>query len=103
MKQHRHPHHLPRPLAAACAAACLLAATGAQAAEGYKLRQSPVGLFGGEMAASADNPGFFGTASLSFTTIDRVVDGNGNDITVLARSVPLPTATPTAGRIPNGT
>ncbi len=92
-----------RPLPAACAALCLCGALGAQAAEGYKLRQSPVGLFGGEIAANADNPGFFGTAALSFTTIDRVVDGSGNDITVAARSVPLPTGTPTAGRVPNGT
>jgi hypothetical protein len=94
------PHTLPlRALPLAC---LLLAAGTAQAAEGYKLRQSPVGLFGGEMAASADNPGFFGTASLSVTTIDRIVDGNGNDIAVMARSLPLPTATPTGGRVPNG-
>lgn len=91
-----------RPLSAACAAAGLLATLGAQAAEGYKLRQSPVGLFGGEIAAKSDNPGFFGTAALSFTTIDQIVDANGNDIGVAARSVPLPTGTPTAGRVPNG-
>jgi hypothetical protein len=91
-----------RLLPTACTAACVFATLGAQAAEGYKLRQSPVGLFGGEMAASADNPGFFGTASLSITTIDHIVDNNGNDIGVLARSVPLPTGTPTGGKVPNG-
>jgi hypothetical protein len=30
----------------------------AQAAESYKLRQAPIGAFGGEIAAPADNPDF---------------------------------------------
>ncbi|MCF8169010.1 MAG: transporter [Rhodoferax sp.] len=57
-----------------------LAASSAQAAEGYKLRQAPVGAFGGEMASGADNPGLFGTASLTQIDIYKVVDGSGNEI-----------------------
>lgn len=78
-------------------------ATPGHAAEGYKLRQSPVGVFGGEIAAPVENPGFFGTAVLSHTRIGRVVDDQGNDIAVPARTVPLPTGTPTGGAVPNGT
>ena len=58
----------------------LVCGVNATAAESYKLRQSPVGMFGGEMAASADNPGFFGTASLTQLEIYKVVDGDGNQI-----------------------
>jgi hypothetical protein len=85
---------------------CLaLAAIGmnAQAGEGYKLRQSAVGLFGGEMAASADNPGFFGTVGLTSADIYKIVDGSGNKIVLPGRTVPLPTGTPTGGALPNGT
>ena len=62
--------------------ALALAAIGLQASagEGYKLRQSPVGAFGGEMAAGPDNPGFFGTASLSQIRISKFVDENGNKV-----------------------
>lgn len=73
-------------------ACCLaLAATGmnAIAGEGYKLRQSPIGAFGGEMAAPVDNPGLFGTASLTHLNISKAVDGNGNNITLPAQTVPL--------------
>lgn len=60
---------------------CLLACgLNAQAAESYKLRQAPVGAFGGEIAASADNPGFFGTASLTQLQIYKIVDANGNNV-----------------------
>jgi len=52
----------------------------AQAAESYKLRQAPVGAFGGEIAASADNPGFFGTASLTQLQIYKIADANGNNV-----------------------
>ncbi len=52
----------------------------AQAAESYKLRQPPVGAFGGEMAASADKPGFFGTASLTQLQIYKIADASGNDV-----------------------
>jgi hypothetical protein len=61
---------------------CLLACSmNAQAAESYKLRQAPVGAFGGEIAASADNPGFFGTASLTQLQIYKIADANGNNVT----------------------
>ena len=60
---------------------CLLACgLNAQAAESYKLRQAPVGAFGGEIAASADNPGFFGTASLTQLQIYKISDANGNNV-----------------------
>jgi hypothetical protein len=60
---------------------CLLACgLNAQAAESYKLRQAPVGAFGGEIAASADNPGFFGTASLTQLQIYKIADANGNNV-----------------------
>jgi hypothetical protein len=52
----------------------------AQAAESYKLRQAPVGAFGGEIAASADKPGFFGTASLTNLRIYSIADAAGNDV-----------------------
>ena len=52
----------------------------AQAAENYKLRQAPVGAFGGEIAAGADNPGLFGTASLTYLDIYKVVGANGKDV-----------------------
>ena len=74
----------------------------AHAGEGYKLRQSPVGAFGGEIAAQTDNPGFFGTIALSHASIDRVADENGNDITLPTRSVPLPTGPYTLNRVPDG-
>ena len=52
----------------------------AQAAESYKLRQAPIGAFGGEIAAPADKPGFFGTASLTNLQIYKLADAAGNDI-----------------------
>ncbi len=88
------------------AASCLtLLATGlgASASEGSKLRQAPVGAFGGEIAAPADNPGLFGTASLTFLDIYKVVDGAGDNIGLPAKNVPLPTGTPTGGAVANGT
>ncbi len=61
--------------------AFLSGSMGSFAGENYKLRQSPVGAFGGEIAAGADNPGFFGTASITTLDITSVVDGNGFEIT----------------------
>ena len=52
----------------------------AQAAESYKLRQAPVGAFGGEIAAPADNPGFFGTVSLTQLQIYKIADAAGNNV-----------------------
>jgi hypothetical protein len=71
--------------------AVLLAATGVSASEGFKTRQSPIGAFGGEISAGADNPGFFGTAVTTYVHIYKVADNDGNDIAVTGRSIPLPT------------
>lgn len=75
----------------------------ALASEGSKLRQAPIGSFGGEIAAGVDNPGLFGTVSLTQTRITKVVDGDGNDVALPARTVPLPTSVPTRGAVPDGT
>jgi hypothetical protein len=93
----------------AVAAAAALALGGAaclptHAAEGFKLRQSAVSVLGGEMAAGGDNPGFFGTASLSIARIHGVVDGNGQPYTLpLPATVDLPTASKAGLPIPDGT
>ena len=86
--------------------ALALAAIGLQASagEGYKLRQSPVGVFGGEMAAGAENPGFFGTASLSQVRVSKFVGDNGNSVKPAA--IPpykLSPALPYAVTFPEGT
>jgi hypothetical protein len=73
------------------------------AAEGFRLRHPPVGLFGPEIAARVDNPGFFGTAALSHARVDEVVGNNGDTLTLPARVLPLPTGAPTGGAVPNGT
>lgn len=103
----RHPLHRPSAsqhllARAALALAAASLATPALASEGYKMRQSPVGVFGGEMAAPADNPGFFGTVALSVADIYKVVDGQGNRIGVPARVVPLPLSGPTKGAVGDG-
>ena len=73
--------------------AFLSGSVGSFAGENYKLRQSPVGAFGGEIAAGADNPGFFGTASITTLDIASVVDGNGNGIKVPAATNIFPRGT----------
>lgn len=101
-----YPHHPSSSFTifqAACCLALLVAASHASAGEGSKLRQSPVGAFGGEIAAPADNPGLFGTASLTYLNIYQVVDGSGQAISLSPKTLPLPTATPTGGLIANGT
>jgi hypothetical protein len=70
--------------------AFLSGSVGSFAGENYKLRQSPVGAFGGEIAAGADNPGLFGTASISMLDISSIVDGNGNGIKVPAATKTFP-------------
>jgi hypothetical protein len=87
----------------ASAAVCLLASANAHASEGFRLRQAPIGIFGGEIAAAADNPGFFGTVSLTHTNIFKVVDNNGDEQKLPARAIPLPTGAPSRGAVPNGT
>ena len=83
--------------------ALIVAGVNAGASEGSRSRQSPVGAFGGEIAAPADNPGLFGTASLTYLNSYTVVDSKGDPIAVAGRTVPLPTGTPTGGAVPNGT
>lgn len=68
-------------LKTALSLACLASAFSAYSSENYRMRQSPIGAFGGEIAAPADNPGLFGTAALTTLDIARVLDGNGADIT----------------------
>lgn len=77
MQKATSQHLVLATLPGACLLACSLTA---QAAEGYKLRQSPVGAFGGEIAAPADNPGFFGTASLTQLQIYKLADADGNNV-----------------------
>ena len=89
MKQHTCQSRPRFAITALAAAACLLAATGAHASEGFRMRQSPVGMFGGEIAAAAENPGFFGTASLSYINIFKVADNNGDDQTEPAKEILL--------------
>jgi len=75
----------------------------ASASEGYKSRQSPIGIFGGEIAAPADNPGFFGTASVTYVHIYKIADENGNAVGLPARSVALPTNSKAGLPIADGT
>jgi hypothetical protein len=102
----KHPFQVrgsaPLIQAASCAA-LLVASAQVGASEGYKLRQAPIGAFGGEIASQVDNPGFFGTVAYSHATIDRIADGNNEDLNVAGRTVPLPTGAPTGGQVPNGT
>jgi hypothetical protein len=75
----------------------------AYGAEEYRTRQTPFGQFGGDIAAEADTPGFFGTVLFTNAIINKVADDNGNQVPNPARAIPLPTAAYTAGAIPNGT
>ena len=81
--------------------ALTVSAWGAGAAENFKLRQSPIGAFGGEIAAGADNPGLFGTASISMLDISSIVDGNGNGIKVPSKTSAIP-GYPAVLNIPEG-
>jgi len=60
--------------------AVLASSFNANAAENYKLRQTPLGSFGGDIATPADKPGFFGTASLTQLTIEGIKDSTGNTL-----------------------
>lgn len=73
------------------------------ASEGYKSRQAPIGVFGGEIAAPADNPGFFGTAMATYIHIYKVADENGNNVGVASRSLGLPTNSRAGLPVPDGT
>ena len=76
--------------------AVLASSFNANAAENYKLRQSPLGSFGGDIATPADKPGFFGTASFTQVTVEGIKGPTGN--TLSAPAIP----TTSAGRAPNG-
>lgn len=78
-------------LKTALSLACLASAVSAYSSENFRSRQSPIGAFGGEIAAGADNPGLFGTAAITRLDIASVVDSNGFDIT-----------TPTTAKLPGG-
>lgn len=97
-------HYSPRSvLRATSCVALFVAASGVYASEGYKTRQSPIGAFGGEIAAGADNPGFFGTAVTTYVHIYRIADNNGDDVTVAGRAIALPTNSKAGLPIPDGT
>ena len=64
--------------------AVLATGLSANAAENYKLRQSPLGSFGGDIATPADKPGFFGTASLTGLTIEGIKDATGKTLSAPA-------------------
>jgi hypothetical protein len=73
------------------AGSALIAMTlSASASEGFKLRQTSVGSFGGEIAAGVDNPGFFGTAALTQVRITGIADDSGNALQLPARSTSMP-------------
>lgn len=74
----------------------------ATASENYRGRQSPFAAFGGEITRSVDTPGVFANATLTRIDIDKVVDGSGKPITLLARSLPLPTLAVSGGALANG-
>ncbi len=80
-------------LKTALSLACLASAVSAYSSENYRTRQSPIGAFGGEIAAGADNPGLFGTASISMLDISSIVDGNGNGIKVPGGTKEFPNGT----------
>jgi hypothetical protein len=66
--------------------AVLATGLSANAAENYKLRQSPLGSFGGDIATPADKPGFFGTASFTGMTIEGIKDATGKTLPAPALS-----------------
>ena len=103
----RKPAPRAKPLVVALQTAALVALTAAlpnaHASEGYRSRQAPVGAFGGEIAALADNPGFFGTAIATYTHIFKIADDSGNDIGVAPLSVGLPTNSKAGLPIADGT
>jgi hypothetical protein len=83
--------------------AIALAPRAATAAEGFRLRAPVAGALGAEMGVPLEAAGFYTHITLSYTDIRGVADDAGRPITTAARDVPLPTAGPTSGAIPNGT
>lgn len=70
----------PQPLGRRLLAACVLGAWAGQAlaADGFKVRFPLSGTLGGEIAATVDNAGLYGSAVLTQINIDKVTDDNGN-------------------------
>ena len=68
-------------LSAISMASLFIIGTHAHAAESWKLRQAPVGGFGGDIAAPADKPGFFGGVSISTPTITGIKGPSGDAYT----------------------
>lgn len=91
------------PAAALCLFVAVLASpVAALGAEGYRLRQTPIGSLGADLGSWPDTPGFFGNATFSATQIRGVVGPDGKPVTLEARTLALPTAAPTGGAVPNG-
>ena len=69
-------------LSAISVASMFVSGTHANAAESWKLRQSPNGSFGGDIFAPAEKPGFFGGVSIATPTITGVKGPTGNTVTI---------------------
>lgn len=69
-------------LSAISVASMFVCGTHANAAESWKLRQSPIGSFGGDIFAPAEKPGFFGGVSIATPTITGVKGPTGNTVTI---------------------
>jgi hypothetical protein len=78
-------------LSAIPVASMFVCGTHANAAESWKLRQSPIGSFGGDIFAPAEKPGFFGGVSIATPTITGVKGPTGDTVTIASgvTNVPL--------------
>lgn len=85
-----------RALLAAGALSALAATSGtAWAADGFKLRFPLSGTLGGEIVATVDSPGLFGSAVITQINVDKVTDDAGNPRTQTLNggfATPLPVA-----------
>lgn len=86
------------PTKAAFAAACVLAASAAHAAEDFQPRYNLAGSLGGEIFAPADLSGLAAGVALTRVDIRKLTGGDGNALTreVPGGTVPLPAPTPAA-------
>ncbi|MFT0138051.1 transporter [Alcanivoracaceae bacterium MT1] len=74
------------------------------AAESFRFRQAPIGLFGGEIAVNAKpRAGFFGTVTVNYAELDDIAGPDGGQYYQGAQTIPVPTATLTGGAVPDGT
>jgi len=95
--------HTQNTILQAASCVVMLAAAGSSVAgEGWKLRQSPVGSFGGDIAALPEPSGPFGSALITYLESYKILDANGNAKVPDAMSIPLPTGTPTRGALADG-